>query len=295
MNYINPYKLFHGAFIPNWLLRRQELSDGAKLVYARLCQFADTETGVAWPTLELLADECGTNRRSLIRHLQELGEAKLVESRQRGLQAPNEYRFLAHEWMGFLKCQNGTTGSAKMSLPEVPKVALPEVPKVAHNKNQDIRTIPQSLSEPSVIVGGDTDLALQKPAKSPKAKPPKPPKAPASTKARPSSLDEVLEYAKERRIPSDEAEKFYDHWQTTGWKRGKDAKIPIMDWQACFRTWERNYLERGGMRTPGNFKGISTLEYIEMMEAKHGKAEPLPPLPKDWDKHLRGYGEGHVG
>ena len=46
--YINPYKLFQGGFIPNWLMERksEEINPNAKLVYSRLLQYAyEMESG----------------------------------------------------------------------------------------------------------------------------------------------------------------------------------------------------------------------------------------------------------
>lgn len=40
-----------------------------------------------------------------------------------------------------------------------------------------------------------------------------------------------------------EAEKFIDHYQSNGWKVGKN---PMKDWQATVRTWTRNHNEGNG-------------------------------------------------
>ena len=53
--YFNPYKLFVGSFIPEWLERRKEISPGAKLCYARLLRHADRETGLPGRSKRLLA------------------------------------------------------------------------------------------------------------------------------------------------------------------------------------------------------------------------------------------------
>lgn len=95
---INPYMLFVGSFIPNWLLRRSEVSGPAKLAYARLAQYAG-KNGRAYPKMEELALELGIVERSLRRHLTELEDAGLIETKQRGMGAPNDYYFLRHPWM----------------------------------------------------------------------------------------------------------------------------------------------------------------------------------------------------
>jgi hypothetical protein len=100
--YINPYKLFYGAIVPNWLLERRELSQGAKLAYARLCQYAakdGTDEGTAWPRRETLADELGVTARQVDRYLKELENNKLIHVDRPGLTKSNRYRFPTHTWM----------------------------------------------------------------------------------------------------------------------------------------------------------------------------------------------------
>ena len=50
------------------------------------------------------------------------------------------------------------------------------------------------------------------------------------------SIQEIKDYCQERKNSVD-AEKFFDHYESIGWKKGKTA---IKDWKACVRTWEKN-------------------------------------------------------
>jgi len=94
----NPYRMFTGAFIPNWLLRRDELSLGAKVVYARLAQFAGDD-GRAYPTVERLSAEVGTSARQVQRYLAELVANKLIERHGNYAEGKgDDFYFLAHEW-----------------------------------------------------------------------------------------------------------------------------------------------------------------------------------------------------
>ena len=54
----NPFLLFNGVWLPNGLLERTDLSPGAKLAYARLCQFAGRD-GAAYPSIATLGREIG--------------------------------------------------------------------------------------------------------------------------------------------------------------------------------------------------------------------------------------------
>src|SRR5688572_3926181 len=57
----NPYRMWVGSFIPNWLMR-QKISPGAKLAYARLAQYAGKD-GQCYPSQKDLADELGVGER----------------------------------------------------------------------------------------------------------------------------------------------------------------------------------------------------------------------------------------
>jgi len=100
IRYINP---FTGAFfIPTWLLMRPEVSQGAKLCYGRLCQYADKKE--CFPTQSDLANELGLKTRlQVIRYIGELKSLKLIVAVKSRLQGRNVYKFLYHEWMcGFM-------------------------------------------------------------------------------------------------------------------------------------------------------------------------------------------------
>jgi len=70
--------MFYGAFVPNWLMQRKELSPGSKLLYGRLSQYAG-EDGHCYPGQALLAQELGVSVRQIYTYTQELILHKLVE------------------------------------------------------------------------------------------------------------------------------------------------------------------------------------------------------------------------
>jgi len=52
------------------------------------------------------------------------------------------------------------------------------------------------------------------------------------------SLEEVRAYITEKNSKVD-PQAFFDYYTKIGWVYGKN-KLPIKDWRACVRTWERN-------------------------------------------------------
>jgi hypothetical protein len=99
---INPHRLFHGVWLPQWLEERQEISEKAKKLYAYLAYFAGGK-GYAWPSFNHLAERLHVSRRYVIKLVQELSAHRLitathVSNPSRG-HCTNQYRFLWHPWM----------------------------------------------------------------------------------------------------------------------------------------------------------------------------------------------------
>lgn len=96
----SPYKMFYGSFLPNYIMRYKGLPAGAKLTWARLAQFAGKDTH-AYPSLNTLAKEIGSDRRTVIKYLNKLekkGFLKIVRTKiLPNLNTTNVYYFLWHE------------------------------------------------------------------------------------------------------------------------------------------------------------------------------------------------------
>jgi biotin operon repressor len=93
----NPRRRFVGSFLPAWLARREEVSPGPKLLYARLCQYAG-EDGEAYPSEPTLARELGVAERTVRRWVKELEEWGLVQLHGEPGKS-YRYRFLWHTWI----------------------------------------------------------------------------------------------------------------------------------------------------------------------------------------------------
>ena len=55
------------------------------------------------------------------------------------------------------------------------------------------------------------------------------------------TLEEIKAYCEEKKSTVD-PQAFFDYYTKVGWVYGKN-KLPIKDWKACVRTWERNNKE----------------------------------------------------
>ena len=98
----NVYHFFAGAFVPFWLLSRQEISPGAKLTYAALAQQANS-CGAVQLHFRVQAAALGEDEGQLSRHLMELEEVGLIQV-SRGNVSSEDIRvfFPPHPWMAGL-------------------------------------------------------------------------------------------------------------------------------------------------------------------------------------------------
>ena len=76
--------------VPNHLLKDPNLSPGAKLAYAMLLSYA-WHNDFCYPGQERLAVDLGAGKRSVVRYLQELRDAKYIKIRKRGQGKTNIY------------------------------------------------------------------------------------------------------------------------------------------------------------------------------------------------------------
>ena len=75
----NPYQQFQELFIPNFLIRRRELSSDAKLLYAQMVlMMADNKE--LHVSLDLISDEIGASTHLLKSAYEELEKYKLIET-----------------------------------------------------------------------------------------------------------------------------------------------------------------------------------------------------------------------
>ncbi|HEY5813933.1 MAG TPA: helix-turn-helix domain-containing protein [Terrimicrobiaceae bacterium] len=141
---INPHRLFHGVWLPQWLEERPEVSEKAKKLYAYLTYFAGGK-GCAWPSLNHLAGKLHISRRYVIKLVKELSAHGLIvvtniRVPEKG-HCANHYRFLWHSWM-----QAAEDGNFCMMVGE-------EVPPLARAKCRQSIGLPreQQITSPSEL------------------------------------------------------------------------------------------------------------------------------------------------
>ena len=118
---------------PEWLLKRKDVSIGAKMIYGRLARYAGKDS-YCYPKKKTLADEVGLSVRQLHRYINELVDLKLIHVERKGLNRPNKYTFLEHEWMqGYF-----ISDKTDMAHQDKTDVAGQDVTDMAHHDVTDV-------------------------------------------------------------------------------------------------------------------------------------------------------------
>jgi biotin operon repressor len=113
--------------VPNLLLRRTDISHGAKIAYAMLLSYA-WGSEKCFPGQARLATDLGVERKAVIRYLQELKDKGLITVTRRGMGKTNVYRLPR------------ITDVPKMGHQEVPPVGQPEVRSVGQKEYAEKNT-----------------------------------------------------------------------------------------------------------------------------------------------------------
>ena len=173
----NPHKLFVGSFIPNALMRCPDISATAKLLWARLAQYAGRD-GKAWPKQATLAEEIGITGRQVRNLLAELMNFGLLL-----VEAPNGADRLAHKSARYYFLWHSIfDDGAETDVPERKPMSGPER-KCASAPEQKPISAPQKENHKKENQEKDIPVARElatgtlekQPKKQPKKKPAKPP------------------------------------------------------------------------------------------------------------------------
>jgi hypothetical protein len=123
----NVYHFFAGAFVPFWLLSRQEIGPGAKLTYAAMAQQANSR-GAVQLHFRVQATALGEDEGQLSHHLMELEEVGLIQV-SRGNVSQEDIRvfFPPHPWMtGLEQPPQAVAPEPTMAEAAVPQRLFPE-------------------------------------------------------------------------------------------------------------------------------------------------------------------------
>jgi hypothetical protein len=231
---INPWRQFVGAFIPNWLLCRSEISQGAKLCYARLAQFAGKD-GACFPRQETLAVELGVSERQARDYLRELGEFDLIESEQRGLGTSNSYAFLDHAWI--------YEGQPAMRATPFPHRQSASAPARKNASGQDRQETAAPTGEENQVEESNGTHTSR------------------TRSGLPRSESEAVEAAKVAGVPEDFAHNEFNRMEAVNWVDG--CQRQVRSWPHYIKQrWSREQSERAERQTRATARPARNGSYI---------------------------------
>ncbi len=140
----NPHLTFVGVLVPNCILRRREISHGAKLAYGVLCQRAGKD-GKCFPGQKHIADELGVSVRQARSYLEELERVVLIGRKRVGLGRTNRYWFYRHPWManGPFRRSVSADERCEFSLPDRNQSSAPDQ-LTSSDHDRKVTSVPQS-------------------------------------------------------------------------------------------------------------------------------------------------------
>jgi hypothetical protein len=202
-------KDWHFSVSKNFVTNNK-LSVGARLLMVILRSFVGPRENSCFPGRDHLCDVLGANKDTVTKWLQELKDAgylKITQEKGKGSR--------------FSKNVYETTFSPCPNFPDtVPPDTEPPDTVKSPLICTTLKDVPLLEDVPSIRVKGE----LSKPEK--KASFTKP------------SIEEVKAYAGEIGLDDNQAETFYDHFESNGWLVG--GKTKMKDWNASLRNWKRN-------------------------------------------------------
>ena len=237
---INPWRMFPGSMIPNWLQHRREIRQGPKLAYARLAQYAGKE-GRCFPKQKTLAGELGISERTANEYIRILVKFRLIEMERPGLGRPNRYFFLDHPWI-----HEGQPETRSRSDQEQQEASAPEGKE---NSGQEQQETSAPINEENQEEGESDILHTQQ----------------CPSDGLPRSLEEALEVARQLGIDQAFARQEFFTKKSVSWKDGYG--IRITSWadhlQARRLIEQRKRKERrtGAKRPPAPPRQFSESDY----------------------------------
>ena len=280
--------MFRGSIVPNWLLRRTEVSPAAKLCYARLCQYAG-EDGRCFPMQGTLAAELGTSMRNVRRLLKELDLHGLIECERLSRIGTNQYFFLAHEWMEFLAESSSAEDSERTNpAGESTAASIEGTNSVSEGTDVSNERTDVALERTKVESDGThtSALSIRESIRDSRKESARESTQEIRHTHTPRSLNDVIDYAYEIDLAKTDAEAFYDHFSSNGWK--VSGRAPMKNWRAALRTWKRNKANYarpqyvGQQPHPGSQAARATYrtthESLERLQEAFSDDNSKPPL-----------------
>lgn len=210
-------------------------------VYCHIARRAGSD-GTCYASLGTMATTCRLNIKTVQGSIADLRERGMISKDYRHGR-PSIYRLMpSSQWQPYPKEDHAQSDTIPNRIPRgIPKRGVNH-----HTQSDTYKGTPTKLPhEVTPNMEGLTDILNPESSTGSQSKPS--PKRQTFTKP---TLDDVKAYAIEIRLPTTEADDFYDYYESNGWRVG--GKGSMKDWKASARRWKRNWEKKTGSHTKPN-------------------------------------------
>ena len=221
--------------IDGWMINELELSGSELIVYGLIWGFSQTENQWCTASQAYIARWANITTRGLIKILNRLEEKGFLIREKNTCKKGYECKYRAVR--PSIEEQNSDVNKVHIrceqsSYPEVNKVHI-RCEQSSHNNIEDnIDNNIEDIKENIIKENSESEADFVPKSSEPKKK---------REKFIKPTVEEIKAYCQERKNSID-AEYFFDHYESKGWKVGKN---PMKDWKAAVRNWERNEYGNG--------------------------------------------------
>ena len=221
-----------------WMINELGLKGNDLRIYAIIYGFSQTEGQRFTGGLQYLADWVSGTKQGVLKNLKTLLEKGYIEKQETIANGIKQCSYRATEFNGGVK-QSLTGYSTEFNRGSSTEFN-------GGVKQSSPNNIPNTIPNKDIDIHNENNVGDKAPTTPPDKR----------TRFIPPTVEEVAAYCRERGNHVD-AQRFYDFYTASGWKRGK---TPIKDWRACVRTWERSDFRPQPQRPQDDRKRIKTTQ-----------------------------------
>ena len=202
------------------LILGTDLPQIAKCLAMYLSRYMTHEKTCAWPSLNRMATELSMSKSTICTYLNLLEKEQWLTRDRGNFEKTTEYTICFPDAIKkqVLSLSDGSTVERQGSAGDVLGSTGGGQEKPKRQSGSNTRVVPITDTINNILINkNNINTKFQKP-----------------------TLQEITQYCRERKNQID-SEQFFYHYETNGWKVGKN---PMKSWKAAIRTWEinqRNY------------------------------------------------------
>lgn len=115
-NTFSPKWKFNGPIMPKWILKRKDISQGAKILYSLMASYAYDGSDHCYSSQSRLADDMGASLRSVQNYIRELEALELIQTKKSNSGSTNTYYFVLSDMVEFRANSSSSSNTGKVQI-----------------------------------------------------------------------------------------------------------------------------------------------------------------------------------